>query len=202
MSSIYRKVKAVERIFKQVSEDIEQFQQHSKLYCLSGCGQCCLKPDIEATALEFLPFAYYVYKQGLAFSWLEKLQENQSGSVCSMLRPFLEHNERGFCSHYTYRGLICRLFGFSATRNKYGAPVLATCRPIKLDQQENVEQAQKAITAGAFVPMGRNYYMQLSAIDFTLGNEFYPINQAIARAIETVLNYYCYREKSKLKKAS
>jgi len=38
-----------------------------------------------------------------------------------------------------------------------------------------------------------DYYMQLHGIDFDLAREFYPINTAIRKAIETVLQYYAYR---------
>jgi hypothetical protein len=36
--------------------------------------------------------------------------------------------------------------------------------------------------------------MQLHAIDFDLAQKFYPINQAIRHAIETILQYYAYRD--------
>ncbi len=202
MPSIYRKVRSVEKLFEQLSKDITQFQQQSKLNCLSSCGMCCLNPAIEATVLEFLPFAYYTYKQGTAFHWFDRLKDKPSINTCVMLKNLLEPSESGFCSQYVHRGLICRLFGFSANRNKYGTPLIATCALIKQEQKEKFEQAQKHIAEGGFVPIARDYYMQLSAIDFTLGTELYPINKAIARAIETVLSYYSYRERSRLKKAS
>jgi len=44
--------------------------------------------------------------------------------------------------------------------------------------------------------MMNQYYMQLHAIDMDLTREFYPINEAIKRAIEVVLSYYAYRSES------
>ena len=41
--------------------------------------------------------------------------------------------------------------------------------------------------------MMNQYYMQLHAIDMDLTRDFYPINEAIKRAIETVLAWYAYR---------
>jgi hypothetical protein len=43
------------------------------------------------------------------------------------------------------------------------------------------------------VPVMNQYYMQLHAIDGELARDFYPINKAIQKAIETVLQYYAYR---------
>jgi len=37
------------------------------------------------------------------------------------------------------------------------------------------------------------YYMRMHAIDPDLSRDFYPINQAIRKAIEAVLQYYAYR---------
>lgn len=194
MSSIYQKVQAVERIFRQLSKDISQFQQASKLHCLVGCGKCCYKPDIEATVLEFLPFAYHVYRQKEAFTWLEKLKTVQYGAVCAILNASNHTSDQGYCTMYAHRGLICRLFGFSAVRDKYHLPALATCKLIKEDQPAAYEQARLAVAQGSMpIPVGRDYYMQLTAIDFVLANEFLPINQAITRAIEVVMSYYSYR---------
>ena len=36
--------------------------------------------------------------------------------------------------------------------------------------------------------------MQLSQIDFKLGNEFLPVNKAMKAALEEVLHYYAYRD--------
>jgi len=38
-----------------------------------------------------------------------------------------------------------------------------------------------------------DYYMQLHSIDYLLTKEFYPINEAMKKAIETVLHHYAYR---------
>ena len=48
---------------------------------------------------------------------------------------------------------------------------------------------------GGEVPVMSQYYMRLHAIDFELTREFFPINEAIKRAIEVILHYYAYQEK-------
>ena len=98
------------------------------------------------------------------------------------------------CSQYQHRGLICRLFGYSARTNKYGARELVTCQIIKTEQTENYEAARVKIEKGDPVPVMSQYYMRLHAIDPDLAQEFFPINEAIRRAIEVILHYYAYRE--------
>ncbi len=189
---LLEKVKAVERVFDKLDGEIATFQSMSGLHCGWGCGKCCFKPDIEATILEFLPFALHLYGQHQAEEWLEKLKDDSS-SLCLILNP--TQGGAGMCSEYKHRGLICRLFGYSARINKYGTKELITCQIIKTDQRENYEAAGRKISGGEQpVPVMSNYYMQLHAIDENLGREFFPINEAIRRAIEVILHYYAYRE--------
>ncbi len=184
------KIQATEEVFKKLDEEISSFQSWSGLHCKFGCGKCCFKPDIEVTILEFLPFAHHLHQVGKAFEWLEKLKSSDS-SVCHILNP--TQPGAGLCSEYLYRGLICRLFGYSARTNKYGERELVTCQIIKTEQSENYRQVVDKIANGNNVPMMSQYYMQLHAIDIDLTRDFYPINTAIQKAIETVLHYYAYR---------
>jgi Fe-S-cluster containining protein len=187
------KVKAVENVFTALDKEIASFQDWSGMHCKFGCGKCCFKADIEATILEFLPFAHYLYQQHKAWEWFENLKSTDS-PICRILNP--TQSGAGLCSEYPHRGLICRLFGYSARTNKYAEKELITCQIIKTEQAENYKRAVDGIASGKEVPMMNQYYMQLHAIDIELTREFYPINEAIKRAIEVVLSYYAYRTES------
>jgi Fe-S-cluster containining protein len=185
------KVAAVEEVFQKLDQHIAGFQSWSSLHCKFGCGKCCFKPDIEATILEFLPFALHLYKNNQAEEWLNKLNETDS-SVCLIVNP--TQAGAGLCTEYPHRGLICRLFGYSARTNKYSKKELVTCQIIKTEQASAYHQAQTKIENDEEgVPVMNQYYMQLHGIDFELTRDFYPINTAIRKAIETVLQYYAYR---------
>lgn len=189
-------MREVEKVFDALDVEIRSFQKESKLNCLSSCGKCCSKSDIEATVLEFLPLAYHLYKDGKAFDTLEKLESNES-SYCYVLQPFIGQEEKGFCGNYKYRGMICRLFGFSARKDKYGDKNLVTCKSIKENQPEEYATVVTKLSTDAIsVPMMGNYSMMLQAIDFELGSKYYPINTAMKLAIEKVLSYYSYRSRS------
>ena len=184
------KIQATEEVFKKLDQQIAAFQKATTLHCKFGCGKCCFKPDIEATILEFLPFAHHLFKEGKAEEWLEKIKSSDS-SVCHILNP--TQSGAGLCSEYQHRGLICRLFGYSARTNKYGDKELVTCQIIKTEQVEAYQNTVAKIGEGEEVPVMNQFYMQLHGIDFELTRDFYPINQAIKRAIETVMHYYAYR---------
>jgi Fe-S-cluster containining protein len=185
------KVNAVKQVFENLDQQIAGFQSATTLHCKWGCGKCCFKPDIEATILEFLPFAFHLHQQGKAEEWLDRCNGTDT-SICHILNP--TQASAGLCSEYEHRGLICRLFGYSARTNKYGKKELVTCQIIKTEQEAAYSRAATDIEQELPVPVMSQYYMQLHGIDFTLTRDFYPINEAIKRAIEVVLQYFAYRD--------
>jgi uncharacterized protein len=192
--SISEIVSAVEKVFAELDEDISRFKTETGLRCITGCGECCKKPDIEATVLEFLPMAYHLCKLNLEIKILEKLEENDQSLTCTFFSNIFSKHQIGLCTNYVHRGLICRLFGFSASRDKQGRPVLATCRIIKTNLNIEYDNAVAYIEEGGFVPVMNQYYMKLLSIDHELGQSFYPINKAIRLAIEKVSLYYSYQQ--------
>lgn len=189
--SLSQKVQAVEEAYALLNQEMSDFRGWSKVSCLLGCGRCCTKPDIEATVLEFLPFAYHVFLLNEAEEWLLKLQQHPN-SICVVFKSG-EMEGSGSCSQYAHRGLVCRLFGFSARINKYGQRDFVGCKPIKTELPDAHNAAVAGIQSGNSVPVMSHHYMRLHAIDPDLARRFYPINEAIRRAIEIVLQYYRYR---------
>jgi uncharacterized protein len=191
--AIEQKVRLVEELYENLEREIKTFKSETQLDCRSGCGKCCSKPDIDASPLEFLPWAFHLFLNGTAEAVLAELN-NSFITTCHIYRPLalLEQNN-GSCSNYRYRGLICRLFGFAANRDKYGQMRLATCTIIKEEQKNNFNAAELAIEKGKPVPVFTDYYMQLTQIDYHLATILLPINEALKMAIEEVLQYYAYR---------
>lgn len=191
--SIARKVRSVERLFQRLDEEIKVFQDETKLHCVAGCGKCCTKADIDATPLEFLPYAFHLFLNGKAESVLDQLNQWDDG-VCIIYQPLtVDDKIKGTCSEYPFRGLICRLFGYGASRDKFGKLRLATCKIIKEGQIKNYEKSIIAMNEGLYVPVFTEYYQKIANIDFEMGSEFVPVNKAIKMAIEEVLQYYTYR---------
>tara|TARA_Y100001949_G_C15913880_1_gene298116 strand:- start:97 stop:705 length:609 start_codon:yes stop_codon:yes gene_type:complete len=191
--SIVRKVRAIERLFDRLDGEISLFQQTSGLHCYAGCGKCCNKADIDASPLEFLPLAFHWFMNHEAEHKLELLNKEQS-PICHIYSPLsIDNLTSGSCSIYQHRGLICRLFGYGASKDKLGQLRLVTCKLIKENQLENYEKTQKLLKDNEYVPVFSDYYKKLAQIDFHLGNQIMPINEAIKEAVETVLSHYAYR---------
>ncbi len=187
---MYRKVQRVQKVLKNAALHSEKFGKKSGITCASKCHHCCLKKDISASPLEFLPLAYHLYKSGRADEVYDRLDILSANDLCII---FTALGNAGGCSQYAYRGLICRLFGYATNHDKQGYNRMVTCKPIKetpvfaMLTQKTLEKA----------PVMAEYYMQLAAIDFRLANEELQINQAIKRALELVMTYYMYRGRGK-----
>ena len=189
--TLTEKVKSVEDIFQSLDSEIASFQKWSGLHCPSSCGKCCFKPDISATALEFLPMAFHAHRDGKAEELYEKTNDNLNG-LCISLDSQRVH---GMCGNYKNRGMICRVFGYSARMNKYGKPEMITCKIIKTEQEPNYLSALNKIESDEHsIPIAERYYRQLMMIDDELGRTLYPINVAIKKALEVVMHYYAYRD--------
>src|ERR1041384_6961603 len=100
--TIEEKVREVEAVFQKLDGEISAFQSSTGIHCKFGCGKCCFKPDIEATPLEFLPFALHLFKTNQAEDWLTRLTE-ANADVCMILHP--HQSGAGLCSEYVHRGL-------------------------------------------------------------------------------------------------
>jgi Fe-S-cluster containining protein len=194
MKTLPEKVRAVKQVYARLDKEIASFQKDSGLACISGCGECCKKADIEATPVEFLPLALQLLDEGRAESVYDELLQKQD-SLCHVFRPFVT-NFGGMCNEYPNRGLICRLFGFSARRDKEGRPELVTCKLLKTEREEHYQLALSNIKEGKKVPIMTEYYSRMASIDPSL-NTFYPINTAMQKALEVVLHYYTYRKRRK-----
>lgn len=191
--SIEIKIRAVEELFVGLEKEIASFQTQTGLSCKAGCGKCCTYPNVEASPLEFLPWAFHLFLNGSAESTLEELRLSTS-TICHLYRPLsVLDQQSGRCGDYRFRGLICRLFGYGANRDKFGQLRLASCKIIKEEQAANYRNAVEAMKNGLYVPIFTDYYMNLNQIDFKLGNFILPINKAMKTAIEEVLQYYAYR---------
>lgn len=188
---MYQKIRRVQKVLKDAALHTEKFSKISGVACAVKCHLCCLKKDISASPLEFLPLAYHLVKTGQADSFYDKLDQMPENDICVIFSAI--GDAPGGCSNYQYRGLICRLFGFSTSLDKQGQHRMITCKTIKetpVYQNLQLKTIDKA-------PVASEYYMQLATIDFTLANEQLQINKAIKRALEIVMTYYMYRRPGK-----
>jgi Fe-S-cluster containining protein len=182
------KIRKVERVFKQLDKETEKFGKQSKLRCLTNCNLCCLKPDLEANVLEFLPLAYYLVSNNLHEAVLDLIESNPEHCI-NLAKNQISGMTSG-CARYEQRGLICRLFGFSGLRDKNSRLAIYTCSHMKKEFSTEFKEATEKINSGMKIPLATNYYSQIYYIDTQLANDYNPINVSIQKAIEKVAYYF------------
>ncbi|HEY5510152.1 MAG TPA: YkgJ family cysteine cluster protein [Prolixibacteraceae bacterium] len=187
-------IEEVERVFEELDNHLKETSQQSGLQCLDFCGICCRKIDIEASPLEFMPLAAWLYRNEKVNDFLVKL-DNPEHKWCACFDPEASAKGEWGCKYYEHRGLICRLFGFGYRLNRENHPVLVTCKIMKTTKAAAVAKAAE-LAAGnpEEMPVFSNYFMKLLAIDPDLAVQQIPINDAIRTAIEKLYFYFLDKE--------
>ena len=184
------------KVLKKLDTHIEAFRAESGISCVQGCGKCCFNPGVNASPLEFLPIAYDLMLKGHAELLYEQIESSEEETICVFARKFVTDQDGGYCSIYDKRGMVCRLFGFSAFRNKMGELSLIACKLIKENHDTSLGRYKKSM-----IPVSSDFYFLLRNIDTDLGLKLMPINKAIKEALSIVLNYYSYRRKPRRRSA-
>ncbi len=184
-------VLAVEKVFRELDEHMLLTTSITGMKCAHLCDLCCRKKNIEASPIEFLPLAAWLYETGKVDEFLTRLDESEESGRCPLLIPDAWKNGNGGCWNYEKRGLICRLFGFGYRLTREDQPELVTCKILKERSPEDVARAQQlGIEKPDQIPLFRNYSMQLYSIDPDLALNQLPINKAIRLAIEKLYFQY------------
>jgi Fe-S-cluster containining protein len=171
--NLWDKSNRVIELYKELDFEIYLYKNSTGVECVPQCkGECCKREDIYATTLEFLPLAFMLFQQNRE-EVIERIYSTES-KIC-----LLFDENTGRCTEYNYRGLICRLFGFSSIRLKDGSLSIVSCGYIKSAFKRAIESQIDPIIMA-------DYHKKLMGIDLELAKEESPINIAIRRAVEKV----------------
>jgi uncharacterized protein len=180
------KVRAVMKIYRQLDKEIAVFRRETKLRCLPRCGQCCESTKVEATVLEMIPLANELWRKGKGELWLQRIAAAGDNRRCVLYWELPQPGKRGRCSVYFWRPLVCRLFGFSAMKNKHGRSQVATCFRIRKANSLLCAEVQKRLDHGLPIPVMSDFVRRIEFLDMDLGVKLLPINQALQKALERV----------------
>lgn len=183
-------------IHHQIDAQTAAFRAATGLGCPTGCGRCCDNPQIEATPLEMLPMALALIHQGEAAAWLERVRRQAPLGTCVFYQADPAISGNGHCQKYTWRPLLCRLFGYAAVTDKQGLPVLSACSRLGEQRPEQLAAVQGAIATGCPVPKFADWQVRLTQLDPYWGHQHLPINQALMVALERVGLALAYQNQS------
>ena len=186
---------AVEAVFRELDEHIASTTRITGMKCSNLCNACCRTTTIEASPIEFIPLAVWLYENKMVDEFLIRLDKSDQTGHCPLFSPEAWKEGKGGCLNYPNRGLVCRLFGFGYRLDRIGLTELVTCKEMKEKIPAAVNKAnllgrEKPDT----VPIFTNYAMQLYSIDPDLAIQHLPIGKAMRMAIEKL--YFNYTSKS------
>lgn len=180
------KIDRVLQLYRSLDSQVEEFKLKTSLKCALGCGRCCENPAVFVTILEVLPLACDLWVKGEALDVLAKIRGERKG-WCHFYQPDSTVAGNGRCQIYSFRPLICRLFGFAVKHDKHGRPSLVICSTMKSNCAQEYQKTTEDLNTGALkAPVMQEYALQIFNIDPVLGRELLPINEAIAEAIEKI----------------
>lgn len=175
-------------IYKALDVQVESFKKKTGIDCIEGCGKCCeiSSNNIEVSVLEVVPLSHYLWETGEGELFLDKISKTDNRSPCVLYHVNHLKQRKGRCYAYSLRPLICRLFGFSATQDKYGKPVMVFCSTIKKSKPYIGEDIKRMIHQGLDVPIYSTYARRISFLNPIYSHQCHPMNEAIKIAIEVV----------------
>lgn len=174
-------------VYADLDHQIAEFKKRTGIECLRGCTVCCATAKfVEASIFEMLPLSLHFWEEGRAAEILEKLEGIHPEAPCILLNPNAPEELSGGCSYYRFRPLVCRLFGFSATVDKNGRPMIALCQPLKDLHSGIAEQLDQKIREDLPFPLTADFARKVGMIHPRLGQEKYPVNIALLEALELV----------------
>lgn len=182
----HRLSQSLQQEYSDVSLVFSHFQKETGLICREGCGKCCFKTDIVCSPIELLPLGLSLISRNQAESMLEKCLSNLQNH-CVLLE--VQDADRGLarCSEYSFRPYICRAFGVSARKNKYGKPDFSICKFIKEDWPEELTTMLQNEFAEKDLPYIELWRKKIESLDPAFLEQQLPINQSLAIMLEKLL---------------
>lgn len=177
---VFPQLQHVVSLYYEFEQLVHSIKTTYSVQCPYGCGQCCntSSSNIESTVLEMLPLCVHLYETGTYSKWLDNVSEH------CIFYDSRDTVKPGCCMVYEFRPLVCRLFGYSFIKNKYGAIVPVACSILK--KQYNTKKELFAVSSDT-LPLINAFSLKIMTIDPALGLERYPINEAFIKAMEYVM---------------
>jgi Fe-S-cluster containining protein len=177
MNRIAQLAYEVRLLFDELDAVLFEFSRAINIACPHACIECCMNPVVQATVLEFLPLALRLYEDGSAEEVYVRLADQASGCETSSGCVFASASG---CLVYQDRGLICRLFSASVRLDRQGRSEFVACSILHARHGRYLE-------AGLLAPVITDWGHRLEAIDYGLGGHWYPLREAMRKALELVL---------------
>lgn len=189
-SLLAERLEALAYLYRRSDAAVAEFAERSGVACPAGCGSCCegFVPDIVPLEAAYLAAYLAGADKPLAYSIAANGLEARSRDDGRVGCPLYADDNPYHCTVYEARPLICRMFAFSATRDKLGAPTFAVCR--KGTSLGGVRSAKGDALIEAFgvePPVMADLGSELASIEPESSGSRKPLPEAVREALSRVL---------------
>ena len=174
-------------VYSELEEQTAHFKRVARIDCLDECQKCCETARfVEVSPFEMFPLSIHLWRKGKAEPLLEQLMKADPEGPCVLLNRNPSLLCKGGCNYYSFRPLICRLFGFSALPDKHENPKIALCKPLKELNPGIEDHINEIISEGLRIPIIPHFSRRVAFIHPNLGQGLYSINHSLKQALEVV----------------
>ena len=171
------KLQLLSELYCEITAQIARFQACTNIFCLTGCGECCLRFEPYISVLEAFLVVEDFHRRG-QLDILYRFRPDKQEILCPFYDPYTPFH----CTIHPIRPLICRLFAFAAKQN--GARIeYSPCLLIELHDPKAVALARRLVPGTITIPVYPQAYQRLCAIDFALATDLHPLTDSLAIAL-------------------
>ncbi len=173
--------------YQEYDREISELRSKNGFYCLPGCGACCYVPSskIEVVVFEMIPLAIKFVMQGKGEELIQQLENEDVAQIpCVMYCKNSDDGRLGYCSEYSLRPLICRLFGGGSRIKRNDTRELYLCKLLKEEYRINQDLLDKLSYE---FPVSSDVSTYVRGLNLSMDQEFLPINVALKKALEYVM---------------
>lgn len=189
-SLLAERLESVAYLYQRADAAVARFVDASGVSCPHGCGACCegFVPDIlplEAAYLAtFIAGTDKARAFALAATGLEARARDDGRLGC----PLYADDRAYHCTVYEARPLVCRMFAFSATRDKRGAPAFSVCKKgLSVNGSRSASGDALLEVFGAIPPVMADMGSELASIDPDSSVDRKALPRALTEAMSRVL---------------
>lgn len=177
-------------LYDKADAAVSQFAMASSVSCPHACGSCCegFVPDILPLEAAYIAAWLVVNDPGRAYA---VASEGLSPRIAVDGRqgcPLYADGTPYHCTVYEARPLICRMFGFSGTRDKQGETTFSVCRHGASEKVPRKASGSALATAfGILPPVMADFGADLISIDPDSSGRRAPLPEILPEVIGRVL---------------
>ncbi|WP_372365849.1 YkgJ family cysteine cluster protein [Candidatus Uabimicrobium sp. HlEnr_7] len=174
------KINKLTAIYEKIENQVDNLKKKTCVSCIVNCGECCKRFEPYISVLEAVPLAKYLRNHPEKHKLYKRnVEQNKvKWNAC----PFYDNETH--CTVYDIRPLICRLFGFSANRNRQQKIIFATCTKIEQEMPEKVKVARILTAKGLDVPIYQDIAQEIQDIDFVMATDYHPFSKSVKIAMD------------------